>query len=423
LLAARAWWVMLGVMGPLVGFAFASAVRTYAEASGLNGTAIGVGEAFSPLVGIWAPTFSACELAAAFLLPFVAIRVIAGDRQSGALKLELQRAMPPFARVGTKALVLICGWAIASVAPGIAVILWRVYGGSIYIPELAGVVSGHLLNAALTVALAAAAASVTDHPSTAAIVTLTATVGTWVLNFVAAVHGGIWERLARYTPTAMVAEFQHGLIRLEVVLAALTLIAVGLAIAAIWVRLGVPVKRRATESAGAAAAGALVVAACMLVTASWDVSEARSNSFSRADEAALATIGGPLTIDVHLAPEDPRRVDLEHRALSKLQRVRPDVTIRYVSATSIGLFEQTSEGYGEIRYALGGRTVVSRATTGEAVLESIYEVAGVTPPNQEEENVFRGHPLIATPRGVGLIFYVAWPVAVIAAAVRVKGKR
>ena len=44
-------------MGPLVGFAFISSVRTYAEASGLNGTAAGVGEAFSPLIGVWAPTF------------------------------------------------------------------------------------------------------------------------------------------------------------------------------------------------------------------------------------------------------------------------------------------------------------------------------------------------------------------------------
>ena len=75
-MASRAWWVLLLVMGPLVGVSFISAVRTYAEASGLNGTAVGVGEAFSPLVGIWAPTFSACELAAAFLLPFVAIRVV-----------------------------------------------------------------------------------------------------------------------------------------------------------------------------------------------------------------------------------------------------------------------------------------------------------------------------------------------------------
>ena len=101
-MASRAWWVLLVAMGPLVGFAFISAVRTYAEASGLNGTAIGVGEAFSPLVGIWAPTFSACELAAVFLLPFVAIRVIAGDRQSGALKLELQHPMHPATRIAAR---------------------------------------------------------------------------------------------------------------------------------------------------------------------------------------------------------------------------------------------------------------------------------------------------------------------------------
>ena len=80
---------------------------------------------------------------------------------------------------------------------------------------------GHLLNAGLTIALAAAAASLTEHPSTAAILTLSVTVGTWIVNFVAAVQGGIWERAAGYTPTAMVAEFQHGLVRLDVVLVAL----------------------------------------------------------------------------------------------------------------------------------------------------------------------------------------------------------
>src|SRR5262249_23993081 len=135
LLASRAWWLFLMLMGPLVGVSFISAVRTYAEASGLNGSSAGVGEAFSPLVGIWAPTFSACELAAAFLLPFVAIRLVAGDRQSGALKLELQHPMPAFARVGAKAAVLLAGWLIASLAPMAAVLLWKVYGGSIYKPE------------------------------------------------------------------------------------------------------------------------------------------------------------------------------------------------------------------------------------------------------------------------------------------------
>src|SRR6516162_4769217 len=91
LLVSRSWWLLLLGMGPLVGVTFISAVHSYAEVSGLNGTAAGVGEALSPLIGVWAPTFSACELAAVFLLPFVAIRLVAGDRQSGALKLELQQ--------------------------------------------------------------------------------------------------------------------------------------------------------------------------------------------------------------------------------------------------------------------------------------------------------------------------------------------
>src|SRR2546427_4935180 len=64
LVVSRSWWLMLLVIGPLVGISFIGAVRTYAEASGLHGTSVGLGEAFSPLVGIWAPTFSACAVAA-----------------------------------------------------------------------------------------------------------------------------------------------------------------------------------------------------------------------------------------------------------------------------------------------------------------------------------------------------------------------
>jgi hypothetical protein len=422
LMASRAWWVMLVLMGPLIGFAFINAVRTYAEASGLNGTAAGVGEAFSPLVGIWAPTFSACELAAAFLLPFVAIRLVAGDRQSGALKLELQHAMPAAWRVAAKAVVLFAGWIIALAPAAIAVALWRGYGGSLYGPELATVAGGHLMNAGLTIGLAAATASMTEHPATAAILTLSVTVGTWILNFIAAVQGGVWERVARYTPTAMVAEFQHGLIRLDVVVAALALIVFGLGLAAVWMRLGVPVRRRIEESLALAAVGIAVIAAGTLATTSWDTSESRRNSFSRADEAALARIAGPITIEVHLAPEDPRRVDLEHRALSKLRRVRPDLQVRYVSATSIGLFEQTSAGYGEIWYDVQGHKAVSRSTTAEALLETLYSLAGVAPPG-DDDATFRGHPLMARPAGAATAFYVLWPALVVGAAVVARGAR
>jgi ABC-2 type transport system permease protein len=419
LLASRAWWVLLVVMGPLVGFAFTSAVRSYAEASGLNGTAAGVGEAFSPLVGIWAPTFSACELAAVFLLPFVVIRIVAGDRQGGALKLELQHAMPAPGRVAAKGLILLLGWVIASVPVMAAIVLWHSYGGSIYGAELATVAAGHVINAGLTIGIGAATASITEHPSTAAILTLSVTVGTWILNFVAAVQGGTWERLASFTPTTMVADFQHGLIKLDAAIAAVTLTLLGLGIAAVWVRLGVPVRRRVAESIAATAFALLVILAGTATTKSWDMSESRLNSFSRSDEATLRSIPGPISIDVHLAPEDPRRVDLDHRVIAKLRRVRPDVNVHYQSSTSIGLFEQTSAGYGEIWYDIQGKKAMSRAVTAEAVLETLYSLAAVTPA-ADEDDVFRGHPLIARPAKAVAVFYLLWPALIVSAAIALR---
>lgn len=408
LLASRSWWIFLALMGPLVGVGFISAAQAYAEASGLHGTALGVGEAFSPLIGVWAPTFSACELAAAFLLPFVAIRLVASDRQSGALKLELQGPAPPLARVLAKSLMLLAGWTVASLAPLLAVVLWLGYGGHVAWTELGAVLLGHLLNAGLTVALAAAAAALTEHPSTAAILTLSVTVGTWILSFIAAVQGGLWERIAGYTPTAMVGEFQHGLIRLSVVLVGVVLVALGLSLAAIWLRIGVPVARRVAHSVAAAAVAAAALVASSTASASWDVSEQRYNSFSRNEEAALQRIAEPLHITAHLAAEDPRRVDLEKRVLSKLRRVLPDLDVRYVAATSIGLFEQTNEHYGEIHYQLGARSAVGRSTTVDGVLDTIYDLAGVTPSGGDDE-VYRGYPLAVAPRGAAAVFYGAWP--------------
>jgi hypothetical protein len=416
LVASRAWWVLLFAMGPLVGVTFISAVRTYGEASGLNGTAAGVGEAFSPLVGIWAPTFSACEVAAVFLLPFVVIRLVSGDRQSGALKIEAQHPIPALARIGAKAIVLLVAWIVACLPLGAAIALWRSYGGSFYMPEVATVGFGHLLNAGLTIALGAVTAAVSEHPSTAAILTLSVTVGTWILNFIAAVQGGFWESVAGYTPPAMVATFQQGLVRLDVVLIAVLLVAAGLVLAAIWIRTGIAVRRRLRETAAWSAAAAAAIFACSFATPSWDASENRANSLPEPDERALAQLHAPLRVEAHLAPEDPRRADLERKALSKLRRVVPHVQVQYVSSTSIGLFEQTRPHYGEIWYELDGRREMTRSTTAEGMLETIYALAGIKAPADADEPIFRGHPLAVAPKGAPTVFYGLWPTLVVGSA-------
>jgi hypothetical protein len=422
LLAARAWWLMLAAIGPLVGMSFISAVTAYGELSGAGGTAAGVGEAFSPLVGIWAPTFSACELAAAFLLPFVGIRLVSIDKQSGALKIESQHRLSAMRRLAIKAAVLMCGWCLATLAPAAGVLLWIGYGGHVSWPELLVVAAGHLLNGALTIALAAAAAALADHPATAAIATLAVTVGTWLINFAAAVNGGVWERAAALTPTAMVAEFQRGLLRADITIVAIVLTGAGLALASVWLRLGDPRARRVWQSAVVGLAAVLAVGAATTVTASWDASESRRNSFSEGEEGALGALQGDLHIVAHFAPEDPRRSDLEHNAFRKLRRALPRTRIEYVSATSTGLFEQTADKYGEIEYGLNGRTASSRAITAEGVLESVFSLAGVAPPAESDDAVFRGHPLAVKPRGAAAVFYGAWPLAVAVIAV-LQGRR
>ena len=409
LIASRSFWLMLVLVGPLVGISFIPAVHTYAEISA--GAGSGCGPVCAPLDGIWAPAFSAYEIAAIFLLPFVAIRQVSGDRQSGALKLELQRPVAPAIRIGAKALVLLAGSVVAMVPALIAVLLWMSYGGHVYAPDIFVVLAGHFLNAGLTISFAMAAASIADHPSTAAMLALGGTVGTWVLAFAGAVYGGIWASLADYTPAALVAMFQHGLVRLDVILIALTLVALGLSVAAVWTRIGRPLRSRLAASAGVAAVAVVLIAACSFVTGSVDVSESRRNSFGEAEERALQRIREPLRIEAHLAPADPRRLELDRQAIAKLRRAMRSVEVTYVSRTSSGLYEGADPGYGEIWYELGGRRTLNRATTDEAVLETIFELAGVSP-GEEDEQAFPGYPLDAQPVGAAVMFYGVWPAVI-----------
>jgi len=171
-------------------------------------------------------------------------------------------------------------------------------------------------------------------------------------------------------------------------------------------------RRKLIESLGVAVVTVLFASAASLARPSWDVSENERNSFAESHAVVLSKLTAPLRIEAYLAPEDPRRFDLEQQTFSKLRRTMPDVKINYISATATGLFEQAKERYGEIWYDLGGKRTVGRATTTDAVLDAIYELAGVQPP-LESEFGRRGHPLAAEPVGAVALFYIVWPLAVL----------
>src|SRR5262249_25770767 len=162
---------------------------------------------------------------------------------------------------------------------------------------------GHWLRMLLSAGVAIAAAGLAESAASAAIVTLGFTIGTWALDFIAAGRGGWLAALAAYTPTAALRVFGRGLLGLSVVVGMGAMALAGLAIAAIWLHAGRKLGARLLRTAVLLGLTAVAVWLGSLSHSSWDASENRRNSFSRADQAALRQIHEPLRITIHLAAE------------------------------------------------------------------------------------------------------------------------
>jgi ABC-2 type transport system permease protein len=415
LLASRSYWLLLLIIGPLVGHAFITGVNLFAEASGGGGGPAALSQGLTPLDGILVPTFGAYDLAATFFLPFVAIRLISAEKQSGALKLLLQLPGSLSTKLAAKGSVLLAGWVLSCV-PGLsAIVLWKLYGGHLYGPETLILWLGHFLRALLSVGIAVAAAATTESAASAAIVTLGFTVGSWALDFIAAGRGGWLEQLANYTPTAALRFFEQGLLRLSTTIVMLGVAAAGFAVAVVWLHTGRTLRCCALSTVAVVAILGAVMFGAASLRASWDLSENRRNSFPPADEAALRQIQDPLQITVILAPEDPRLTDFEQNVLRKLRRNLLHLQVNYTAGSQTGLFETSDDHYGEIWYEMRGQKIMDRSTIEQVVLEQIYKLADITVPEAGEENDFPGYPLAARPRWAAGVFYGFWPVLTILA--------
>jgi hypothetical protein len=75
---------MLLMLCPLVGYSFFQAVALYGEASAAARDQPVLATSLSPLDGIIVPTFGAFYVAVTLLFPFVAIRALGREKETGA---------------------------------------------------------------------------------------------------------------------------------------------------------------------------------------------------------------------------------------------------------------------------------------------------------------------------------------------------
>ena len=394
LLTGRALWTMLLMLCPLVGFSFFQAVALYGEASAAARDQPVLATTLSPLDGVLVPTFGAFYVAVTLLFPFVAIRALGREKETGALKLLVQLPYRIPTLVAAKLAAINVAWLIAVIPVASALLLWLSFGGHLNLPETSNLLFGHLLYGLLIGAIALFAAAISDNSATAAIVTLAFTIGSWVLDFALAGQTGALGWMSRLSLTQALHRFEQGLFAVALVLGMCAAIAGFATLAGVWLHPGVPLNQKLARTfIYVGVAGALLALATQLRT-SRDVAEDKRNSFPAADQRALAGLKEPLIITVHLAPEDPRYVDLQRNVLSKLERIIPNVTIRLVTAGQSVIGSAGEVSYGEIEYSYGDHSAKSRSTSHREALPLLYGLAGIPVPTPQSAEEYPGYPLV-----------------------------
>jgi ABC-2 type transport system permease protein len=413
ILAGHTIWVLLLLLSALVGYSYTQAVSLYGEASKPAQQLPELARSLSPLDGVFVPTFGALYLANTLFFPFIAIRTIASEKQTGSLKLLLQLPCCLSTVVTAKLLVLLAVWLIAALPCLSAVALWSLSGGHVGWAEVANLFLGHLLYAAVVVGIALLAAALAESSATAAILTLAATLAFWVLDFAAAGEDGLLKNLSNLSLTTFLRGFEQGVFSSTAALGALIASALLISIAGIWVDLRITLARKLVMSALATVLAVGLAVGVAIRPLYFDTTQDARNSFAPADAATLASLDKALQVLVRLAPEDPRYIDFERKVLSKLRRSVRRIAVTPQSETRSGLFEN-SDSYGVVLYRYDGKQAESRSTGEGEVLPLIYSLAGIERKAVPDRAPYAGYPLQARTDPAQVWFYALLPLLIVA---------
>jgi ABC-type transport system involved in multi-copper enzyme maturation permease subunit len=395
IVSGRALWTMLLLICPLVGYSFVQAVSLYSEASAAAVQSPVLAASLSPLDGILVPTFGSFYIAVTLLFPFVAIRVLGQEKETGALRLLVQLPYRSSTLILAKLGAVLAAWLMVSVPALSALAIWTMLGGHLAASETLNLLFGHLFYGVLVGALALSAATISESSATAAIIALAATIGSWVLDFTLAGHSGLSAWVAQLSLTQTLRPFEQGLLSAGLVLGVVGVICGLTALASVWLCPGVLLRTRLMHSLICLLAAAAALAFATQIRLSVDVTQDRRNSFPAAEQRLLTTLKLPLVVRVNLIPEDPRYLDLQRNVLAKLDRAMPNVSIVIAQGGRNPAGNSADGTYGEVEYAYGGRSDVSRSTSPREILPLLYALAGVQPPAPGGGDEYPGYPLIA----------------------------
>ncbi len=405
-------WVTAALGSAVVGHGFVSALDVFSEASRSALANALMARELDPLAGVVRPTLGGCRLSAALLVPVLAARLLAVEKERNTFgAIALATGSP--GRVAV--MKLVSAAAVASlvlVAPVVLLSLFAVAGGHLDVLELFVAFSGHVLHVALVATLSVAAAAWTRTVAQATTLAIVSGVASWAIE-----AGEGFSALAWMGPLEAVsvgrnlASFEEGLLSTGAIVWFASTIAAAAFAAWLGARFDVAPRRRAFGGVALVVSVACAIACSARIHRAYDWTELARSSLPPAAVTELRDIACPIEIEVWLDRDDSRRRQLERDALAKLRLARPDLHLTMPLDDLGSRPAAHAEHYGRIVVRVGGETRETRSTSRRELVVLIFETLGRPLPDWSQP-VYPGYPIVVEGAArllFGVVAYVGLP--------------
>ncbi len=420
---ARVTWLVAAFSALLVGHGFVLALDVYAAVSRSALDHALVRRELDPLSGIVAPTLGGLYLAAALLLPVIAARGLAIEKERGSYGALALRAGSTTAVVRAKLVAALAAAALLVAPPLLLFVAYAIAGGHLDAIETATAVLGHVLQLALIAVAAVASAAATRTVAQATVLAIALSLASWAIDasneFAALAWMGSleWASIGR-----QLVPFERGILHLGSLAWLAAAIAAAAAIALVLARIE-HTARRWYLAAAIAVVALPLLALLGHIHRGYDWSEERRHSLPAAVVDGLRELPD-LSLEVWLDRDDGRRTELERGPLARLRLARPDAEIAMPLDTgSTGLARDAD--YGRIVIRVGGTTRETRSSSEEEIVRLAFEAAQRPMPRWIDPP-YPGYPFAAegaTRTALAVLAYLVLPLAFAAAGVLVTRSR
>jgi hypothetical protein len=417
-LRAPVTWAVAALSAFLIGHGFVLAVDLYSASSRSALLSQLQMREMDPLAGIVRPTLGGLDLAISVLVPLIAVRALAVEKERrtfGALCLQTGSAHRVVVK---KFLASLAATAPVLACPVLLGVAFIASGGTLDVIESGVALLGEGLHLLLVVAIGTLAAAWTRTLAQAATLALVLSLSAWAIDASDGFAALAWlGGASSWSVERQLAPFQRGVLSLGSLAWLVIAVTGSLGLAFIGVQFRVSRRRRGLLGTAVCIAVALTLSHAAGWRRAHDWSEARRQSLPPAAVAGLRALHQPIAIELFLDRDDSRRKQVESDVLAKLLLARPEIAIRTpLDEDRTRAEAQRDDAYGRIIVRVGSRARETRSTSRREIVTLLFEAASLELPDWGQP-LYPGYPAVieGSKRALLLIFaYVALPFSLLA---------